>query len=126
MLARGGRLDEAREQLDTLRRRSCRADWWFSLLTLSMAAEAAMRTGCPEVAATAYEAAGAVRRAARPPAAPGTVVGVVDHFLAMAAHATGERDLATRHADDAVRLCAEWEIPLAASWFARVREELGF
>ena len=52
------------------------------------------------------------------------MIGPVDSFLAMAAHATGEQDLATRHADEAARLCAEWEIPLAASWFAGVREKL--
>jgi hypothetical protein len=56
----------------------------------------------------------------------GTVIGPVDTFLAMAALATGERDLATRHADDAARLCVEWEIPLAASWLAARREKHGF
>ena len=44
----------------------------------------------------------------------------------MAAEATGERDLATRHADDAARLCEEWRIPLAAEWFADVRSKFGF
>jgi hypothetical protein len=47
-------------------------------------------------------------------------------FLAMAAAATGERDLATRHAQDAARLCEEWRIPLAAQWFAEVRESFDF
>ncbi len=124
MLARGGRLEEARESL-----RRCAPelspDWWFSLLTLSMGAEAALRAGVPEVAAVAYERLSPY--AGRPAAGgSGTIVGLVDHFLAIAAHATGERELATRHADDAVRLCAEWELTLAASWFAQVREEFGF
>lgn len=124
ILARGGRLAEARELLDS-RSPEMSADWWFSLLTLSQAAEAAMRTGVPDVAATAY--ARLAPHAGRPAAGgSGTIIGVVDQFLAMAAHATGERDLAARHADDAVRICTEWEIPLAASWFARVREEFGF
>ncbi len=123
MLARGGRVDEAREHLDRCGP-ELSADWWFSLLTLSMAAEAALRAGVPEVAATAYERLAPF--AGRPAAGgSGTIVGIVDHFLAMAAHATGERDLATRHADDADRLAAEWELPLASSWFARVREEFG-
>ena len=52
ILARGGRLAEARELLDS-RSPEMSADWWFSLLTLSQAAEAAMRTGVPDVAATA-------------------------------------------------------------------------
>ncbi len=44
----------------------------------------------------------------------------------MAAVATGEQDLATRHADDAARLCEEWDVPLAASWFDGVREKFAF
>ena len=124
LLARGGRVEEARTLLRS-GSLELSADWWFSLLTLSLAAEAALRTGVPEVAATAY--ARLAPHAGRPAAGgSGTIVGVVDHFLAMAAHATGERDLATRHADDAVRVCTAWEIPLAASWFARVRAEFGF
>ena len=124
MLARGGRYDEARERLGRCGP-ELSPDWWFSLLTLSMAAEAALRAGVPDVAAVTYEALSPY--AGRPAAGgSGTIVGLVDHFLAMAAHATGERELATRHADDAVRLCAAWELSLAASWFAQVREEFGF
>jgi hypothetical protein len=44
----------------------------------------------------------------------------------MAAEATGERDLATRHAQEAARLCEEWRIPLAAEWFAQIRSNYGF
>jgi hypothetical protein len=44
----------------------------------------------------------------------------------MAAEAAGERDLATRHAREAARLCEEWQVPLAARWFAGVRETFGF
>jgi hypothetical protein len=124
ILARGGRHEEARERLGRCVQ-ELSPDWWFSLLTLSMAAEAALRAGAPDVAAVTYEALSPY--AGRPAAGgSGTIVGLVDHFLAMAAHATGERELATRHADDAVRLCAEWELVLAASWFAQVREEFGF
>ena len=36
------------------------------------------------------------------------------------------RDLATRHADDALRLCEEWQIPLAARWLRDQRERFGF
>ena len=56
----------------------------------------------------------------------GTALGPVDAYLAMAAEATGERALATRHADDAARLCEEWRIPLAAQWFADLRSRFGF
>jgi hypothetical protein len=47
-------------------------------------------------------------------------------FLAMAAHATGEADLATRHADRAVELCEQWDVPLAGEWVAREREHFSF
>jgi hypothetical protein len=124
ILGRAGRLEEAREWLSrpTL---VLSAEWWFSLLSLSMTAEAALRASLPDLAAVVYERLAPY--AGRPAAGgSGTIAGVVDFFLAEAALATGERDLATRHADDAERLCAEWEIPLAASWFARVREEFSF
>lgn len=122
--ARAGRHDEARDRLAHLTA-ELSPDWWFSLLSLAMAAEAALRAGVPHVAARAYER---LSPYAGMPAAggSGTIVGVTDQFLAMAAQATGERDLATRHADEADRWCTEWEIPLAASWFAGVREEFGF
>ncbi|NUR95138.1 MAG: AAA family ATPase [Kribbellaceae bacterium] len=53
-------------------------------------------------------------------------LGPVDAFLALAAMATGERELATRHADRALQLCEEWEIPLATDWFRQQRERGGF
>ena len=52
--------------------------------------------------------------------------GPVDAYLAMAAAATGETAIATRHAEDAVALVEEWEIPLFGRWFAGLREEHGF
>ena len=83
MLARGGRLEEARASLDRCVP-ELSPDWWFSLLTLSMAAEAALRAQVPEVAAVAYERLSPY--AGRPAAGgSGTIVGLVDHFLAMAA-----------------------------------------
>jgi hypothetical protein len=94
-------------------------------MVLSMAAEAAMYVGASDIAATAYDR---LLPFAGMPAASGsgTVIGPVDTFLAMAALATGERDLATRHADDAARLCAEWEVPLADSWLVGRRQQYGF
>ena len=124
VLGRAGRLDEAREWLLSPDL-DLSPDWWFSTMTISMAAEAAMYVGAPDVAATAYDR---LLRFSGMPACSGsgTVIGPVDAFLAMAAQATGQRDLATRHADEAVRLCAEWEIPLARSWFTRIREQYSF
>ena len=59
-------------------------------------------------------------------AGSGNASGPVDAFLAMAAASTGERQVATRHADDAERLCEEWDIPLAARWLRGQRERYGF
>jgi hypothetical protein len=124
ILGRAGRLEEARERLSRPDL-ELSADWWFSLLSLPLTAEAAMRTGMTDLAALAYERL--VPFAGLPAAGgSGTVAGVVDFYLAMAAHATGERDLAVRHADEAIRVCTEWEIPLAAAWFTRVRDQFGF
>ena len=124
VLGRAGRLEEARTWL-TSPEVDLSPDWWFSTMVISMAAEAAMYVGAPDVAATAYDRL--VPFSGMPACSgSGTVIGPVDAFLAMAAHTTGERDLATRHADDAVRWCAEWEIPLAAAWFAEVRQRYGF
>lgn len=124
VFGRAGRLDEAREWLLSPDL-DLSPDWWFSTMTLSMAAEAAMYVGARDVAATAYDR---LLRFSGMPACSGsgTVIGPVDAFLAMAAHATGQRDLASRHADEAVRLCTEWEIPLALSWFNALREQHPF
>ncbi len=124
ILGRVGRTEEARKLLleeDLV----LSADWWFSTMVLSMACEAAMYAEVPDVAATAYDL---LLPFSGMPAVSGsgTMIGPVDSFLAMGARATGEQDLATRHADQAVRLCAEWEIPLAATWFTRLRESYGF
>ena len=120
ILGRTGRVEQARERL--LRSElDLSQDWWFSTMVLSMAGEAALYAGVPDIAATAYDR---LLPFAGMPAASGsgTVIGPVDTFLALSALATGERDLATRHADDAVRLCAEWEVPLAAACLAKRRE----
>jgi hypothetical protein len=50
----------------------------------------------------------------------------VDAYLAMAAAATGERGIATGHADQAAALAEDWEIPVFAQWFADLRAEHGF
>ena len=124
ILGRTGRVEEARERL--LRHElDLSQDWWFSTMVLSMAGEAALYAGVPDIAATAYDR---LLPFAGMPAASGsgTVIGPVDTFLALSALATGERDLATRHADDAVRLCAEWEAPLAAAYLAKRRAQYDF
>ena len=53
-------------------------------------------------------------------------LGPVDAYLAMAAAATGERDLAARHADAALVLTEAWEIPLCGAWVMETRATYGY
>jgi DNA-binding SARP family transcriptional activator len=128
MMCRVGRVDEAREYLAANRAEidaTIDVSTWFATMALSMGAEAACHLGEPDLAAAAYERL--VAFAGRPACAgSGTVVGPIDMFLAMAAHATGQDDLATRHADEALERCAEWDTPLMAAWVRRERERWGF
>jgi len=124
MLCRLGRNDEARAYLEgkTL---NLSPYWWFSTMVSALAAEAALGTGRTDIAAAAYDAL--IEYRGQPACAgSGTSLGPVDAFLAMAACATGEHDLATQHAEDAARLCEEWRTPLAGEWFAEVRSGFGF
>jgi len=52
--------------------------------------------------------------------------GPVDAYLALAAYATGELEVAARHADDAVRLSEEWQIPLFTTWVQEQRDRFDF
>ncbi|MBB3044865.1 ATP-binding protein [Nocardioides soli] len=127
MLCRTGRLDDARACLITHREhldRAVDADTWYSPMAWSMAAETACYLGDLELAATAYELlAGLAGQTAS--AGSGSTIGPIDMFLAMAAHTTGQDDLATRHAERAVELCEQWRVPLARDWCLRERERLG-
>lgn len=124
LLCRIGEIDEARAYLEG-RSIDLSPHWWFSTMVTAMAAEAAAYAGLRDLGADAYAALSEF--SGQPACAgSGTSLGPVDAFLAMAACATGERDLATRHAQDAARLCEEWRIPLAAQWFAEVRETFDF
>ncbi|GAA4365744.1 BTAD domain-containing putative transcriptional regulator [Nocardioides caricicola] len=128
MLCRVGRIDEARAWYAEHRAEvesTIDINTWFLTMALSMGAEAACYLEDRELAATTYERLSGL--AGRPACAgSGTVVGPVDIFLAMAAHATGEAELAARHADRAVELCETWDVPLATDWVRRERERWGF
>ncbi|GAA4720078.1 BTAD domain-containing putative transcriptional regulator [Nocardioides conyzicola] len=128
MLCRAGRLEEAHAYLGSHRadlNRAFDVDTWYSPMAWSMGAESACYLGDRELAASTYERlVGLAGQSAC--AGSGSTVGPVDMFLAMAAHTVGDDDLATRHADRAVELCAEWDVPLAADWVRRERERLGF
>ena len=53
-------------------------------------------------------------------------MGPVDAYLAQAAAAVGEADLAARHAERALELCEEWQVPLAAQWLRDQRARYAF
>lgn len=110
-------LDEVDEAMES--------NTWYSPMAWSMGAEAACYLGEPELGARAYELL--TELAGRPACAgSGTAIGPIDMFLAMAAYATGEAALAGKHADRALELCAEWDVPLAADLIRRERERFGF
>jgi hypothetical protein len=123
-LWRSGQEEAARAHAAAYRIDLTREDW-FSLLNWGMAADAALHLEDPELAADAYGRlvpfAGYCSSAGS-----GNHAGPVDLFLALAAAAQGDRELAARHAEDAERLCAEWQIPLAAQWLREQRDRYGF
>lgn len=125
---RTGHLEDARAYVDTHREAIAAgmdSDTWYSPMAWSMGAETACYLGERDLAATAYERLSGL--AGRPACAgSGSAIGPIDLFLAMAAHATGESALATRHADQALELCAAWDTPLAADLVRQERERFGF
>ena len=97
---------------------------WFSLLNWSCAAEVAAGIGDPELGEAALRllAPYAGRLAS---AGSGSAIGPVDAFLALAAYAVGDLARATAHAEDAMALCEEWQIPLVAQWLSDQRDRWG-
>jgi hypothetical protein len=98
---------------------------WFSMLNWTGAAEAALWLDDHSLASAAYERLSpyAGRSSC---AGSGNANGPVDAFLAQAAAAVGEKALAATHADRALELCDEWQIPLAAQWLRGQRERFSF
>lgn len=97
----------------------------ISLLAWAHAAELSLYLGEPALAAGAY---GRLAPFAGLNTCAGSsfALGPVDSYLALAAAATGERELAARHADEALALAAAWDVPLVAGWLRTIREERGF
>ncbi len=98
---------------------------WMAMLNWGSAAEAALGLGDQTVAAEVY-AVLAPYAGRTICAGSGNSLGPVDAALAQAAAAVGDLDLAATHADDALRLMEEWEIPLAAQWLRDQRDRYGF
>ncbi|MDF1603769.1 AfsR/SARP family transcriptional regulator [Nocardioides sp. YIM 152315] len=97
----------------------------LSLLAWCHAAELALYLGERQLAADAYER---IAPYAGYSCCVGSdlALGPVDAYLALAAAAVGETELATGHADAADRKAVEWGIPLFAGWFAEERRTRGF
>ncbi|GGM06003.1 AAA family ATPase [Dactylosporangium sucinum] len=116
LLLHAGRLDEAAEVNE---RRVEHPASWALPFDLSVAAYAAFALARPAQAADVYRrlAPLAGRTAS---AGSGAPIGPVDAYLALAASAAGEPELARRHAADAEALIEAWDIPVFGAWFARV------
>ncbi|WP_460966263.1 BTAD domain-containing putative transcriptional regulator [Pedococcus soli] len=123
-MLRGGREDLAREYAAT-HPIDLDHDDWFSMLTWCCAAEVALQLGDRDLAARSY-ALLAPYEGYSCCAGSGLALGPVDGYLAQAAAAGGELEVARRHADRAVALCEDWQVPLAAQWLRDQRDRFGF
>ena len=124
LLCRAGQRDEALAYL-AVHELDLEHDTWFSSILWALAAEVALHLEQPDVAAAVYTSLAPL---AGRPASTGSAMalGPVDAWLAIAAAATGQADLAAAHAGDALALCDAWQIPLAADWFTALRAEYRF
>jgi hypothetical protein len=125
MYCRIGRVDEARAVVAAHGPIDLSDDTWFSMLNWGTAAEAAVGLGDRDLGARAYERLAPFEHHACV-AGSGLSIGPVTAFLALAAWTVGETELATRHADRAEEVCAEWGIPLALGWLQQQRQRYGF
>jgi hypothetical protein len=100
-------------------------DDWFSLLNWCHTAAISLFLEDAPMAARAYERL-APFAGASCAAGSGVASGPVDGYLAMAAAAVGEQELAGRHADTAKALAEEWRIPLFTRWLGEQRDRFGF
>ncbi len=124
LLLRAGRLEQAGTLLDARPVRIA-DDYFAASMDLAIGAEAALVLHRPGLAADVYPLLAPL--SGRPAmAGTGSPLGPVDAFLALAAAAVGERELAPGHADDALRLCAAWGMGPVAEWFTGLRSSYGF
>jgi hypothetical protein len=123
-MVRVGLRDEAAALLDGAGIDLDRDDW-FSLLTWTASCEVAAELRRPGLGAAAY--ARVAPYAGRVAAAGSSgALGPADAFLALGACAAGDLAAARRHADDAERLCEQWEVPRIAQWLRDQRDRHGF
>lgn len=124
LLCRIDRVDDAREYVRT-HPVDLDHDDWFSMLSWCNAAEVAMYLKDPALAAdvlaliapfTGHSCSGG----------SGNASGPVDSYIAYAHVALGDTAAATAHADRAMELCEQWEIPLVAQRLRDQRDQFGF
>jgi hypothetical protein len=123
-LLRAGKIEAARAHVATHPLTVAPTNW-MSMLNWGCAAEAAMGLGDASVGSAVY-AVLAPYAGRTICAGSGNNMGPVDAALAQAAAAVGDLELAGRHADDALRLMEEWQIPLAAQRLRDQRDRHGF
>ena len=100
-------------------------DDWIAPFLWGLACELAYRVGDAALAAKAYTRAAPMAGTC---CCAGTTahLGPFDMFLAMAAEATGEHDIARRHAEAAAALITAWDLPLLGAWWGEQREAAGW
>ena len=98
-------------------------DDWYSRLDWAFAGAMAAYSHDPELGARAY-ALMAPYSGQSCVAGSGVASGPLDAYLAMAAVAAGEREVASRHADVADSLAVQWQIPLFSQWWREQRDLL--
>ncbi len=124
MMAYSGLVDEAHAWLAE-HEPDLGSDSWFSLLPWAHAAEAAAALGDRALGERAYRLL-APHADMMGAAGSGVAVGPVEGFLALAASAAGERDIAAAHADRALVLARAWRLPLVERRLLDQRERYGY
>jgi hypothetical protein len=100
-------------------------DTWFAELLWAFCAEAALGFGLRDLGAEVYARLLPLRGQCIV-SGTGPAHGPADAYLALAAVAAGECDLATEHADAALARCEEWDVPQVARWLGDLRKQHDF
>jgi hypothetical protein len=100
-------------------------DNWYATFHWALGAEIALRFGDRGLGARLHERLLPMRGGAII-SGTGPAHGPADAYLALAAAAAGETDVAGRYADAAMDLCRTWEIPQVSRWLADLRDRYSF
>jgi hypothetical protein len=100
-------------------------DNWYATFHWALGAEIALRFGDRGLGARLHQRLLPMRGGAII-SGTGPAHGPADAYLALAAAAAGESDVAGRHADAAMDLCRTWEIPQVSRWLADLRDRYSF